>query len=163
MRFHGSLTKKMLSRSAKSPAVTQKRMEQNSMKEQQTEKRRGTRSDKYLSPRLNKSSWSAGEGVLVGEAAMVLVKEIFQTFHARCCHPNSFCQPLSHIIYNVGRQSIDSVASADCYTVKDARGRRRQDRRGGGKKRGKGRKVSKDKCGDVKQNIFNTSSRRCFG
>lgn len=78
--------------------------------------------------------------MLVGVAAMVLVKEIFQIFHARCCHPNSFCRPLSHIIYNVGRQSIDSVVSADSDTVKDARGRRKQDRRSGRKKKERERK-----------------------
>ena len=42
-----------------------------------------------------------------GVGLEVVVKKIFQPFHPCCRHPNSFCQPLSHIIYKAERQTID--------------------------------------------------------
>lgn len=51
--------KKTLPSSAKTPAVTQEQKEKHSPKQQQTEEKHGTRSDKCSSPKLNKSSCRA--------------------------------------------------------------------------------------------------------
>ena len=99
MRLHGSLTRKHFLAQLKRQQWRGRRRKtpQNNNKQGRNT---AARSDKYLSPRLNKSSRGVEGGGLV-------VKKIFQPFYPCCRHPNSFCQPLSHIIYKAGRQTID--------------------------------------------------------
>ena len=103
MRLHGSLTGKHFLAQLKRRQWRRRRMGEHSPSTTTNREETQQQGQTSLpSPRLNKPRRGVGEMGGCGG-----VKKIFQPFYPSCCHPNSFCQPLSHIIYKAGRQTID--------------------------------------------------------